>query len=107
MSLGTHTSEGGTAAIERIGVGIELAGLLVVRAGLRRGQLALSPNATVADAVAALADEHGQQVYRALVRDGRLRHGVTATVRSSGSIERATADTPLGHGDRVRFEIVE
>lgn len=107
MSLGTHESEGGMAAIERVGVGVELDGMLVVRAGLRRGQLALPPNATVGDAAEALAEEHGQQVYRALMHGDRLRHSVSATVRSTGSIERATAETPLTHGDRVRFEVTE
>lgn len=107
MSLGRHEVDGGMTPVERVGVGVELDGLLVVRAGLRRGQLALPPEATVADAAEALAEEHGQQVYHALMRGDRLRHGVCATVRSSGSIERATADTPLDHGDRVRFEVRE
>lgn len=90
-----------------VGVGVELAGVLVVRTGMRREQMSLTAGATVADVVDRLAERRGPQVRRALLKGDRLRQGVVATVRSPEDHERASADTPVGHGDRVRFELVD
>lgn len=105
MSTGTRDAAADGPA--SVGVGVELAGLLVVRAGIRRAQMSLPAGATVADVVDRLAERNGLQVRRALLKGDRLRQGVVATVSSSETRERASADTPVGHGERVRFEFVD
>jgi hypothetical protein len=107
--MSTRTTAGGTPPEpeERIGVGVEIAGTLVARAGLRRAQLALPAGATVADAIDRLAETHGAQVSPALLEGRRLRQGTVAVRRTDESIERAGAETPLDHGDRLRFEIAD
>lgn len=107
MSTGTTDAAADADAPASVGVGVELTGVLVVRTGMRRSQMSLAAGATVADVVDRLAERRGPQVRRALLKGDRLRQGVVATVRSSEGHERASADTPLAHGDRVRFEFAD
>ncbi|WP_254543948.1 hypothetical protein [Halomarina pelagica] len=107
MSTGLHATSGDAGAGATIGVGVELRGWLVARAGLERAQMALSPDATVGDAVERLTDRYGVQVRPALLQGDRLRHDTVALRRSGGDWERVFAGTSLEQGDRVRFEFRE
>ena len=88
-----------------VGVGVELTGLSLVRAGVSRGQMALPEGATVVDAVERLADKHGEPVRPALLRGSRLRQDTVARRLTREGWERVSGSEPLAHGDRIRFEV--
>lgn len=106
MSTRVGATDGDDVGTEAtVGVGIELAGLSQVRAGVSRAQMSLPEDATVVDAVERLADEHGRPVRPALLQDGRLRQDTVALRRTRAGWERVTGAEPLVHGDRIRFEV--
>ncbi|MFC5969815.1 hypothetical protein ACFPYI_00580 [Halomarina salina] len=88
-----------------VGVGVELVGLSMARAGVARSQMSLPEGATVVDAVERLADKHGAPVRPALLRGSRIRQDTVARRRSGSDWERISGNETLTHGDRIRFEV--
>jgi hypothetical protein len=106
MSTRAGGTDGGTVTGEStVGVGVELAGLSQVRAGVSRGQMSLPEGSTVVDAVERLAEQHGRPVRPALLQDSRLRQDTVALRRVRGGWERVPGSEQLEHGDRIRFEV--
>ena len=100
---GTDTETGPSETT--VGVGVELVGLSMARAGVARSQMSLPEGATVVDAVERLADKHGAPVRPALLRGSRIRQDTVARRRSGAEWERVSGSEPLSHGDRIRFEV--
>ncbi|MWG33551.1 hypothetical protein [Halomarina oriensis] len=96
---------GATTTETTVGVGIELTGLSLVRAGVSRAQMALPEGATVVDAVDRLADKHGDPVRPALLSGSRLRQDTVALRRTREGWERVPGSEELAHGDRIRFQV--
>jgi len=96
---------GPTTAETTVGVGVELTGLSLVRAGVTRAQMSLPEGSTVVDAVERLADKHGEPVRPALLRGSRLRQDTVALRRTREGWERVPGSEELVHGDRIRFQV--
>ncbi|MFD1512585.1 hypothetical protein [Halomarina rubra] len=102
--VGATESEHATAE-SSVGVGIELAGLSLVRAGVSRDQMSLPDGATVVDAVERLAEKHGEPVRPALLEGARLRQDTVAHRRTREGWQRVPGGERLHHGDRIRFQV--
>jgi molybdopterin converting factor small subunit len=86
-------------------VTVKLTGTLVARTGTREARVAVSEDATVADVVDELAEQHGPQV-RAGVLDGQRLRSDTVVVRETfDSTETLSTHSSLESGDTVRFQL--
>lgn len=85
-------------------VHVKLTGTLAARTGTHFARVGVDEDATVADVVDALAEEHGPQVRAGVLEGHRLRTD-TVVVRESPDTETLTAGSHVTQGDTVRFQL--
>jgi hypothetical protein len=85
-------------------VEVKLTGTLAARTGTHRARVGVTPDATVADVVDALAAKFGPQVRAGVLEGSRLRAD-TVVVRESPDASTLSADSAVEAGDTVRFQL--
>lgn len=95
--------EGPGIGVARVGVDVELAGALVVRAGAREERVVVPTGSTIADVVTTWSDRDGEHVRLGLLDGDRLRSEVLAERVSDGDDERLVASDRVQAGDAIRF----